>query len=147
VSSYRGLTLCHQHDPCLSAAAIWSLAWSMGAGKSSWQSTRRSLHPSLAGRRRVLSAYQYPRLCTTGRPTDVSFASNLSINILLWPAIYFPSLPGQRHECTAVDGSLLDDMPGFRKVIAIAIFTADICITIVGSMSYSLLPLHCGSDV
>jgi hypothetical protein len=48
---------------------------------------------SLAGRRRVLSAYQYIRLCTTGRPTRISFASSLSINHLLWPATYLPNLP------------------------------------------------------
>jgi hypothetical protein len=48
---------------------------------------------SLAGRRRVLSAYQYLRLCTTDRPTCISFASSLSINHLLWPPTYLPNLP------------------------------------------------------
>ena len=87
---------------------------------------------SLAGRRRVLSAYQYLRLCTTDRPTRTSFVSSLSINHLLWPAIYLPNLAAGDTSVTAIDRRSLNDMPRFCEVIAFAIFTADICIVPVG---------------
>lgn len=60
---------------------------------------------SLAGRRRVLSAYQYIRLCTTDRLRRISFANGLSIH---------PKTFCRRHE-RSVDGSLLEDMPTFLQ--------------------------------
>jgi hypothetical protein len=91
VVPYRGLTLRHRLRGNNIPAARDMHRWAVTSSKKTADLFLQ--YTSLAGRRRVLSAYQYLRLCTPGRPTRISFASSLSINILLWPAIYLSTFP------------------------------------------------------
>jgi hypothetical protein len=91
VVPYRGLTFRHRLGRNNIPAARDMHRWTATSSKKTADLYLH--HASLAGRRRVLSAYQYIHLCTPGRPTRISFASSLSINNLVCPAVYLSTFP------------------------------------------------------